>query len=75
MKSAIAPRLEISMTILSYCDLRARGITYTKTHLRRLWEAGKFPKPFQLAAGGRLHWTAEQIDEHIQARIDGRERS
>jgi len=42
------------MTILSYRDLRARGIPYSKVHLRRLWEAGRFPRPFQLAENGQL---------------------
>jgi len=57
------------MTILSYRDLRARGIPYSKVHLRRLWEAGRFPRPFQLAKNGQLCWTDEQIDTHVQARI------
>jgi len=57
------------MTILSYRDLRARGIPYSKVHLRRLWEAGKFPRPFQLTEHGQLCWTDEQIDAHVQARI------
>jgi len=30
------------MQILGYRDLKARGIPYTKVHLRRLWEAVGF---------------------------------
>jgi prophage regulatory protein len=63
------------MTILSYRDLRARGIPYTRVHLRRLWEKGKFPRPFQLVDGGRLCWTAEQLDAHVQTRIAERDRA
>jgi prophage regulatory protein len=62
------------MTILSYRDLRARGIPYSKVHLRRLWEAGKFPRPFQLTEKGRLCWSDEQINAHVQARIAARDR-
>lgn len=57
------------MTILSYRDLKVRGIRYSKQHLRRLWEAGRFPRPFQLVENGQLCWTDEQIDTHVQARI------
>src|SRR5262249_16193650 len=60
--------------ILSYRDLRARGIPYSKVHLRRLWTAGKFPAPFQLVRGGELCWMDKQIDDHVQARIAARDR-
>jgi hypothetical protein len=30
-------------------DLPDLGINYHHNHLRRLWEAGKFPKPVQLS--------------------------
>jgi hypothetical protein len=63
------------MVILGYRDLRDRGIRTSKVQLRRQWTAGKFPRPFQLAEGGPLCWTDEQIDAHIRARIAARDRA
>jgi predicted DNA-binding transcriptional regulator AlpA len=62
------------MIILSYPDLKGRGIKTSKVQLRRQWTAGKFPKPFQLVDGGPLCWTDEEIDRHIASRIAERDR-
>jgi len=63
------------MRILNHRDLKDRGIPYTKVHLRRLWEKGKFPRPFQLVDGGPLCWTDEEVDAHVQTRIAARDRA
>jgi predicted DNA-binding transcriptional regulator AlpA len=67
------PRNLTHKKILSHADLRAWGIPYSKSHLRRLWEAGKFPRPFQLNPGGPLCWLDTEIDAHIEARAAARD--
>ena len=54
-------------TLLDYNDLRARGIKYTMTHLRRLWQDGKFPRPMKMGTGSsraKNFWTDRQIDRY-----------
>jgi predicted DNA-binding transcriptional regulator AlpA len=54
-------------------DLRDLGISYSDVHLRRLEEAGTFPKRFKLNPGsgpqGAVGWAAPAIDRHIDALI------
>ena len=48
--------------LLSYNDLRARGIPYSKVHLWRLERDGKFPKRIKI--GAKFHgWKESEIDE------------
>jgi predicted DNA-binding transcriptional regulator AlpA len=56
------------MNVISRKDLRERrGIRYSPEQLRRLWEAGKFPRPFQLSPGGNLFWDEQEIDSYLEA--------
>jgi hypothetical protein len=51
--------------------LRARGITYHPTYLRKLWERGDFPPPFNLSKR-RIVWDEiTDIDPWIEAKRFG----
>jgi predicted DNA-binding transcriptional regulator AlpA len=47
--------------------LALKGITYSRNYLRRLWQAGKFPRPLYLSER-RPAWTEAQLDEWIAER-------
>jgi predicted DNA-binding transcriptional regulator AlpA len=56
------------MNVINRRELRERkGIRYSPEHLRRLWEAGRFPRPFKLSSGGLLFWSEEEIDKYLDA--------
>jgi len=40
-------------------DLPKKGICYSKTHLRRLYESDRFPKPFKLSPRKLVWWESE----------------
>jgi predicted DNA-binding transcriptional regulator AlpA len=54
------------MKILSYEDLRERGLVPSRQHLCRLINAGRFPRPIKVTPG-RNGWTERQIEEHLAA--------
>ena len=56
------------MKLLDYTALRERDIRYSKSHLWRLWTAGKFPKPFKLSAS-RTVWLECDVDAWIESRV------
>jgi predicted DNA-binding transcriptional regulator AlpA len=60
------------MSVIDRGGLRERGIAYSPEHLRRLWQAGKFPRPFKLADAGRLFWDSAEIDKYLEARAGTR---
>ena len=54
------------MNFLRFPDLKEKkGIPYTTVHLRRLEEAGKFPRRVRLGDGknGAVAWLEDEIDE------------
>ena len=54
------------MRYLIYPELRARGITYTREHIRRLESVGKFPMHFDLDPNGhRIAWETILIDRWL----------
>jgi predicted DNA-binding transcriptional regulator AlpA len=60
---------ETAMRVLSQRDLPSKGIHWSREHTRRMWQAGKFPRPFKLDdEGGWNYWTEEEIDEWLQGR-------
>ena len=63
------------MKLLSYADLRDKGIKYSKVHLWRLVKEGKFPKPVQVGKGARLTWIDTEIDALLAARIAARDQA
>ena len=44
--------------------LEARGILYSRNHLRELWKAGKFPAPVHLSSR-KIVWVAAEVDQWI----------
>jgi hypothetical protein len=48
--------------------LPLKGINYNRNHLRRLWNAGLFPRPIKLSAR-KLAWRESEIDEWLASRV------
>lgn len=60
------------MRLLSVEDLRNRGIGFSDTHLRRLIDAGRFPKP--VAPGlKRRAWVESEIDNWMEELVADRD--
>lgn len=53
--------------VIGTADLPGLGIHYNLNHLRRMWRAGKFPKPFKISAN-RLGWRRSVIVAWIDER-------
>lgn len=61
------------MRVLSFKQLRAeKGIPYTRVHLSRLINDGKFPLPIRLSEW-RIAWREEDIDAWLASRPVARE--
>lgn len=61
------------MRLIPYTALKdAKGIGYTRVHLARLIQAGRFPKPVNLGRN-RIAWVEEEIDAWIRDRMAERE--
>ena len=59
--------------LIIFSELKPRkGIPYCRDHLRRLWKAGKFPKPIDVGPG-RLAWIEAEIDAHIEEMVAKRD--
>ena len=59
--------------LLTYQDLKGRGIPYSMTHLRRLMKAGKFPAAVKLNPTGINFWHESEIDELFARRTAERD--
>jgi prophage regulatory protein len=58
--------------IIAFAELKPeRGIIFSRVHLRRLWKAGKFPKPIQLSAN-RIGFIASELDQWLADRAAAR---
>jgi prophage regulatory protein len=58
------------MRLLSFPQLRTeKGIAYSRQHIHRLIQAGKFPRPLKLGGmeGGANAWPEDEIDRHLEA--------
>ena len=56
---------------LSYKELKSlKGISYSRIHLKRLEDAGKFPK--RIECGARVYWCEHEVDEWKQRQADAR---
>jgi hypothetical protein len=54
------------MRFLSYADLRTlKGVPYSKGHLRRQINAGKFPPPDKFPGGCVNVWREDVIDRFL----------
>ena len=58
--------------VLSFKDLRERGISYSRVHIHRLVAAGKFPRPIKIGEN-RTAWLERELDEWLDAKIAERD--
>jgi predicted DNA-binding transcriptional regulator AlpA len=56
------------MRFIDHAGLKTKGITYSKAHLWRLINAGKFPVPVK-GLGAADVWDGAKIDAYIENRI------
>ncbi len=61
------------MRFLTYDDLKAKGVRYSKPHLWRLIKEGRFPAPVK-GLGPQNVWPEDEIDAAIAERVAERER-
>ena len=57
--------------LLTYKDLRAIGISFSREHLWRLEAAGKFPRRIYLSPQ-KIAWFEDEVLAWLQARADER---
>jgi predicted DNA-binding transcriptional regulator AlpA len=57
------------MKILTYRDLRERGVRYSKPHLNRLIKQGRFPRPMKGFGRGNS-WPEPVIDDHVRRLVE-----
>lgn len=58
--------------LLSYDDLRARGITLSKLQLWRMARDGRFPKPVKLSHS-RNAWVEDEVNDWLNMLVVNRE--
>ena len=58
-------------TFLKYKDLKSRGITFSRVHVRFLVNRGRFPKPVRLG-NKENSWIETEIEDWIAERIKAR---
>jgi prophage regulatory protein len=51
--------------LLTYPDLRSRGIKFTQKHIRTLVKQGKFPAPGKVGLKTNA-WSDDQINKYIE---------
>jgi predicted DNA-binding transcriptional regulator AlpA len=56
------------MRVLDLNGLRAKGITYSSSYLRKLWQRGDFPVPSK-PTPRKLWWSEETIDAWLAERV------
>jgi prophage regulatory protein len=59
------------MRLLTYPELRERGIKYSRQHLDRLMKAKQFPLKIQIGAA-RIGWVESEVDAWLKAKADAR---
>jgi predicted DNA-binding transcriptional regulator AlpA len=59
--------------VLTFADLREKKRwPYSRVHTRRLYLAGKFPKPFKASGeGGYNLWLESEVDAYLAGRAKG----
>jgi prophage regulatory protein len=59
------------MRLLILPELKTvKGIHYCRDHLRRLVNAGEFPKPVPVGPSGRrIAWIEEEVDAYLEALV------
>jgi predicted DNA-binding transcriptional regulator AlpA len=61
----------MSRRLISYEQLREKGISYSRVHLFRKVKDGTFPKPVS-GAGKTNAWLESEIDEYIDNLLNAR---
>jgi len=59
--------------LLTFADLKERGIPWTRMHLGRLEAAGKFPQHIKLGENS-VAWFEDEIDDFLEAKAAARAR-
>jgi prophage regulatory protein len=62
----------MSSRLISYDDLKSKGIPYSKPHLWRLEKQDKFPKRVPIGAG-RYAYVEAEIDGYVEGLIAARD--
>lgn len=57
--------------LLTYPELREQGVVYTRQHLAKLEQAGKFPRRVALGEA-RVAWVEQEIIDWIEAKMAAR---
>jgi len=61
------------MKLLTFSELHpVKGISYSRDHLRRKWNAGEFPKPIPVS-GRRIAFVEAEVDDWLADRIAARD--
>jgi prophage regulatory protein len=60
------------MRVLSYSDLRAKGIIFSKTWINKLVKESKFPKPLHLGEN-RVAFVEAEVDAWLRDRAAERD--
>lgn len=61
------------MRLLTMKELRTeKGIAYSAVHIRRLFEAQKFPRPIHVGAN-RIGFIESEIDDWIKSKVQERD--
>ena len=56
---------------LTYNEVKTlKGISYSRVHLKRLEDAGKFPKRIKI--GARIYWYEHEVDEWKLSKANAR---
>lgn len=60
------------MRFLTYKQLlKEKGVPYTRVHLKRLEDAGKWPKRVKVG-DNRVGWVEDEVDAEMEARAAAR---
>lgn len=60
------------MRVLSYADLKSKGIPFSKVWIRKLVLDGKFPKPIRLGEN-RNGFIEAEVEKWLKARANERD--
>ena len=59
--------------LLTFADLKERGIPWSRVHVGRLEAAGKFPQHIDLGENS-IAWFEDDIDDFLEAKAAARDR-
>jgi prophage regulatory protein len=60
------------MKVLSFSDLRDRGIPFCRQYVHKLIKKGEFPPPLKI--GGKTNaWVESEIDQYLKDRLARRD--